>query len=44
MMWLLSMAGLSIYCAINIDVTQMVVLIVAGHNIRENRRRRELVP
>ena len=34
MMWLLSMAGLSIYCAINIDVTQMVVLIVAGHNIR----------
>ena len=43
LMWLLSMAGLSIYCTINIDIAQMVVLIVAGHNLKENRNRKEFV-
>ena len=42
-MWLLAMAGLSIYCTINIDITQMVVLVVAGHNIKACRNRREYI-
>ena len=43
MMWLLAMAGLSIYCTINIDVTQMVVLVVAGRNIKGCRNRKEQI-